>query len=376
MKRVAIVQRVVPHYRVSFYEQLRRALAELGIELSVFTGQPSVQESTKGDSGSLPWGKEVQNRHWSIGGRQLVWQPFLRSVQSYDLVIVEQASRLLANYPLLAWRRFGGPQVAWWGHGVNLDAKSSSMLGEGIKRRVARCADWWFCYSESTARIVEGLGVPRDRMSVVQNAIDTVEIRRNRSDISEEQIAATQAELGVGAGPIGLYVGSLYDTKRIPYLIEASDQIRTRFPDFQLIVIGDGPDRPFLDDAATTRPWVHVLGVRTGAEMVRYAALCSVILNPGLVGLSVLDGFALGLPMVTCDLPGHGPEIEYLIDGQNGVVLPADTLAADYGGCVAGLLGDVESLKQLSAGALKSAETYTVEEMVNRFTTGILRALG
>ena len=110
--------------------------------------------------------------------------------------------------------------------------------------------------------------------------------------------------------------------------------------------------------------------------MVRYAALCSVILNPGLVGLSVLDGFALGMPMVTCDLPGHGPEIEYLIDGQNGVVLPADTLAADYGGCVAGLLGDVESLKQLSAGALKSAETYTVEEMVNRFTTGILRALG
>ena len=167
-------------------------------------------------------------------------------------MIVEQASKLLVNYPLLAWRRFGGPRVAWWGHGVNLDGGSASALGEGVKRRLARRADWWFCYTEGTARIVEGLGVPRDRMTVVQNAVDTKEVQRLRSEISEAQLAATRAELGIGSGPVGVYVGSLYNTKRIPFLIEASDQIRSKLPDFHLIVIGDGPDRPFLDAAAST----------------------------------------------------------------------------------------------------------------------------
>ena len=140
-------------------------------------------------------------------------------------------------------------------------------------------------------------------------------------------------------------------------------------------MIGDGPDRSFLDAAASTRPWVHVLGVRTGAEMVRYAALGSVILNPGLVGLSVLDAFALGIPMVTCDLPYHSPEIEYLIDGRNGVVLEADTSAAEYGDRVVELLRNVDLLEQLSAVARMSADTYTVEEMVDRFAAGILMSL-
>ncbi len=147
-------------------------------------------------------------------------------------------------------------------------------------------------------------------------------------------------ELGIGDGPVGVYVGSLYGTKRIPYLIEACDQIRSKLPDFHLVVIGDGPDRPFLEDAASSRPWLHVMGMRTGAEMVRYAALGSVMLNPGLVGLSVLDAFALGLPMVTCDQPYHSPEIEYLVDGQNGLVLAADTSAAEYGDSVVALVND------------------------------------
>ena len=35
--------------------------------------------------------------------------------------------------------------------------------------------------------------------------------------------------------------------------------------------------------------------------------------------------------MVTCNLPYHSPEVEYLVDGENGVVLKADISAAEYG---------------------------------------------
>lgn len=375
MRRVVVVQRVVPHYRVPFFEGLRTALADRGVDLVVVRGQPSTEETARGFSGPLPWATEVQNRYWQFGRRSIVWQPCLKHLRSADLVIVEHASRLLVNYPLLAWRRVGGPRVAWWGHGRNFDSDSAHPFSERLKGRLAREADWWFCYTEGSARIVEQSGVPREQLTVVQNAVDTAGVRRARSALSDAQVAATRAELGIGDGPVGVYVGSLYGSKRIPYLIEACDRIRSLLPCFHLVVIGDGPDRSFADAASSSRPWVHVIGARTGEEMVKYGALGSVVLNPGLVGLSVLDAFALGLPMVTCDQPYHSPEIEYLVDGENGLVLPATASEAEYGDSVVALVNDIERLQRLSAGALTSAAQYTVEEMVHRFATGILMSL-
>jgi L-malate glycosyltransferase len=304
-----------------------------------------------------------------------VWQPCLRALGSSDLVIVEQASRLLLNYVLLGWRPFGGPKVAFWGHGINLDRAGASRPGEFVKRRVAAKADWWFCYTEGTARIVEAMGVPRDRRTVVQNAVDTTALGERRGSITEEDCVRLRAEMGIGPGPIGISLGSIYGAKRPSYLVEASDAIRSRVPDFELIVIGDGPDRSIVDRAAATRPWIHPVGALTGSDMVRHAALGSVMLNPGLVGLAVLDAFALGLPLVTCDLPYHSPEIEYLVDGENGAILPEQTSARDLGEYVSHLLSDHDRRERLQAGAARSANTYTIENMVDRFADGVLGAL-
>ena len=189
---VAVVYKTLPHYRVDFYEELRQRLADHGVRFRLIVGQPDDEMGLRRDTGELAWSESIRNRYVRILGRTVIWQPCLKSVRSCDLVIVEQASKLLVNYPLLLWRRFGGPRVAWWGHGVNLDSGSSSRLGESVKRRLARRADWWFCYTNGTARIVADLGVPRDRMTVVQNAINTQEIRRYRSEMSDEQLAATR----------------------------------------------------------------------------------------------------------------------------------------------------------------------------------------
>ena len=41
---------------------------------------------------------------------------------------------------------------------------------------------------------------------------------------------------------------------------------------------------------------------------------------PGAVGLGILDSFALQTPMVTTTQNFHGPEIEYLENGKNGII--------------------------------------------------------
>lgn len=374
-RHVVIVQRTLPHYRVPFFQQLRARLEAQNVSLHLVVGEPSATEETRRDTGHLDWAVQVENRQLAVGARTLVWQPVIDHSRGADLIVVEYAGRLLVNYLLTIWRRFGGPRVAFWGHGHNHDRANASRFGEAAKRLVAAKGDWWFCYTEGTARLVESNGVDRRKMTVVQNTTDTESLRRTRESIAPGELAAVRAELGIGGGPVAVSIGSIYPNKRPWYLLEAADHLRRMVPGFELIVIGDGPDRHLLDRAAGNRPWLHVLGAIHGEQLARTAGAASVLLNPGLVGLTIVDAFALGLPIVTCALPFHSPEIEYLEHGVNGLILSGDTAPEQYAAAVARLLACSAGLQDLSRNAASAARLYTMDEMVRRFADGILGAL-
>ena len=374
-KRVVIVYKTLPHYRVDFYNLLRERLGRAGVVLDLVVGQPDSLMGQRNDTAVVDWALQIRNRYISLGKRQVVWQPCIGHVRKADLVIVEQASRLLVNYPLHVARRLGGPKLGLWGHGVNLDSTARSRVGEFAKRLLVKRADWWFCYTEGTKRIVVNSGFSARRATVVQNAIDTTSLQRARAEVAPEAQQELRRRLGIGSGPVCLWLSSIYPTKRPEFMVAAFQEIRRLVPDAELLVVGDGPLRRVFDGAAETQPGVHVVGALFGKEMVEHASLASVIVNPGLVGLTVLDAFALELPMVTCALDLHSPEVEYLVDGENGLILPEDVLPADYGGAVAALLQDRQHLDKLRAGCRMGALRFTVEEMADRFAGGVLAAL-
>ena len=82
------------------------------------------------------------------------------AVRGADLVVVEQASRLLATYALLAWRAFGGPKVASWGQGHNVQTQNASQIGERVKGILTRRADWFFAYDEASLPVLTAQGFP------------------------------------------------------------------------------------------------------------------------------------------------------------------------------------------------------------------------
>jgi glycosyltransferase involved in cell wall biosynthesis len=97
---------------------------------------------------------------------------------------------------------------------------------------------------------------------------------------------------------------------------------------------------------------------------------------PGLVGLVIVDSFVTATPLVTVDVPYHSPEISYLDNNENGLILPASTRAEDYGRRVAELLTDEGLLSHLRSGCRESSAIYTLENMVCRYAEGISTALG
>lgn len=375
MTVVSIVAKSLPHYRIPFFEALRAELERSRVTLRVVYGMPSTEEAKKQDTMTLSWGLAIENRSLTLAGRKFMWQPCAALVRDSDLVIVEQASRLLLNYLLLTRQARGGASVAFWGHGQNLQTHAASRLGEAVKRIVSRWPRWWFAYTEGSAELVRRLPYPPERITTVQNAIDTVALQRQHASVSEEELAALRSRLGIQSRNVGIFAGGLYAEKRLGFLIEAAREVRRLVPDFELIVIGAGPDQGLIEEAARTHHWIHYEGPSLGTDKVPYFALSKFTLMPGLVGLGILDSFALEVPPITIDMDCHGPEMQYLRNGENGVKLPAGTDPKGYAVAVSRLLHDEGELELLRAGCRAAAQVYTIEAMVDRFAAGVLLAL-
>ena len=372
-RRVAYVYPFSFRYRAPFHERLRAMLDARGVDYDFV--HTDAEPGGKGDTAPITWGARTRMIPVRLGPWRLAYQAALKATWDADLVIIQQETQLLGNYPIQMLRRLAGRRVAFFGHGKNFQSAKPDGLAERFKRFYTRRADWWFAYTDRSADIVAATGFPRERITVFRNAIDTSAIREQRATISAEAIEGLRRERFGGSPNIGVYIGGLYDHKRVPFLLEAARAVRAQVPDFQLIVIGGGPDLHLVQATAATDPWIHALGPLFGRDKTLMAGLGKVFLMPGLVGLSVLDAFAYGLPMVTCDLPFHSPEIDYLKDGVNGVMIRNADNVQDYAAAVCRILTDAPYRARLVANGAEAIGDHTIEAMAERFAEGVMQAL-
>lgn len=367
-KRVVVIQRRMTHYRVPFFESLRQQLAADGVELVLAYGRGTAEEEGKKDSAEIPWGIALPTSYW--GGGRICYQPLGGVIKGADMLVIALENKLIANL----WHQFGPApyRVALWGHGANLQGDPTSWR-ERFKKVVAKHADWWFGYTEMSVPLIERAGFPKDRITVLNNSVDTAEMTAMRQNVTPLALKQLKGEFGIQSDSIGIFVGSLYSEKRVEFMLEAATAIHSRLPGFEFLVVGSGPQQAIVESFCTQHKWAKYLGVRKGQAKVDAMALAKVMINPGLVGLGILDSFVCGVPMLTTDCGLHSPEIVYLENGVNGL-MTANTADA-YVSAVVALLADDEALARLQRGCQASAKTYTVENMARNFAEGVMRCL-
>lgn len=373
--RVVFLTEILTQYRVPFHEGVRARLEASEIKYDLIFGQPSENQAKKGDCRNVPWGKQIVNKHVGVGRISAVWQPALCDLWSCDLAVVGQENRLLINYIVQTLRNFRRPKIALWGHGKNFQAELDADLAAHWKRFWATQCHWWFAYTQETRRLIESYGFPAERITVFHNAIDTSEVRYLADQINDSELAALRTQLGVVTDQIAIYVGGIYDHKRIDFLIRAAVEIHRRIPDFVLIIVGSGSDRRRVEAAAASYPWIRYLGPRFGREKVALLQLGRVFVMPGLVGLAVLDCAAAGIPIVTTAYPYHSPEVAYLNRGRSGLIVEDWRNPTAYADAVVSVLRDKELQKKLATGARDIAQLYTIQRMIQCFADGVKAAL-
>jgi glycosyltransferase involved in cell wall biosynthesis len=375
-RHVAIVQQDLPNYRTPFFECLRADLAKRGVVLDIIRSGPSRPGRLPDDIGDLPWARTVAAREFGIGSRRVLWQPLDRELRTADLVIVEQASRLLLNYVLLVRQTLQRRPMALWGHGRSFHPGSTATdLGELLKRWLSRRVYWWFAYNELSARVVNDLGFPAGRTTVVQNSTDTRRFHRLVEAVTPEALEQLRQRFGLHRGRTAIFVGNFHPDKQLPFLFEASEHLHRVDPDFSLVVVGSGIEQKLVEEMAAERAYVHYLGNRFDADLAEAFALADVVLVPGWAGLVIVDAFAAGLPIMPSASFPHPPEIGYVITGDNGILVEDGGSPQSYAERVLDLLEDPIEYQHLVRGCAAAAEIYSVEAMAARFADGVMQAL-
>jgi glycosyltransferase involved in cell wall biosynthesis len=373
MKSVLFVEEQMKQYRAPLYATLYQMLRKQNINLLVAYSAPAGQYRWEQDCQDLPPEYGLRVRGYRCFGEKLLYQPLLRQSLASDLIIVDQGNRFLLNYFLLPLALLRIKKVAFWGMGANRQAAPGS-LPERFRRWTTSWVSWWFAYTAGTAEHVANLGFPVKRITNVSNSTDSRRFRVLVTEIGESEKLRLRAELGIDReDPVAVFCGRLHPTKSLPFLLQAARLVKQRCPQFHLILIGAGPPEFGATAGIDAVGWIHFTGAKFGRDKAALFSISDVLLMPGAVGLVIVDAFAAGLPLLTTDGRKHGPEIEYLESGVNGLMTPADV--KEFAMATSDVLSRREYLSHLRRGAWLSGDKYSIETMAHNFSVGIATCL-
>ncbi|MGH2620533.1 MAG: glycosyltransferase family 4 protein [Anaerolineales bacterium] len=345
--RLAVQQRVLPAYRVPFFDQLAVRCAG---GLSLFAGLPRRGEAilTAAET-TIARFAPARNRHLLAGAAYLCIQPkILDWLTAWDpqALILEANPRYWSNRRAIAWMRARRQPVIGWG----LGAPRGRFLWRGFLRQF----DALIAYSTLGAEQYRAAGFPAERVYVAPNAV-------------VEAPPTLHARLIRPSGPpTVLFVGRLQERKRLDLLLQACGQLTPR-P--ELVIVGDGPARPQLERLAQrVYPLTRWKGSVQGEALDRLFRQADLFVLPGTGGLAVQQAMAHGLPVVVAD--GDGTQRD-LVSGDNGWLVPPGNLAA-LTEALRSAFSNPDRLREMGAASHRIvADRINIQAMVDTF----LRAL-
>lgn len=293
--------------------------------------------------------------------------PFLLSVVRGTLRLHRQdpVALFVASDPvsgLAGWlvkRRTGVPVLL---HLQGELVEPPASYGSRQRRASIAAITRWVCRRVDAVRVVQSgqiaevvaLGVPAERISVVGSRCDTTQYDRAKW---RDQGDSVRRERVPSARFLAVYVGTLIEGKGVQVAIEAWAGLRDRLPGAHLLIVGDGPYRPALEqlvDRHGLRHAVHFIGAAAYDDVPAYLAAADAFVFTSFSEGSpraVIEAMSMSLPVVATHVGGI-PEL--IADGATGLLVPAgdrDALAD----CLVTLAGDAEYAARLGAAARRVA---------------------
>jgi glycosyltransferase involved in cell wall biosynthesis len=259
---------------------------------------------------------------------------------------------------------FGFRLVSYCHPAVHSRGKRPTKLDLAVTRLVFRLFDRIIFYNERNMKwALSHRLLRRCQATFANNTLDTKSIWEGYSFEVNRSV------------PIRLlFIGRLIPSKRLDVLFDYFRALRVELPGLELSIIGSGPEQRWVNMMSANCDGVTWAGAITDEKQIaRYMRQSHAVFLPGDSGLAIVHAFSYGKPFITIDAgeERHGPEIEYLLDGVNGLRL--QNSKAENLKRIISMLTEPVAYEAACRSAFQTGESLRVENWCERFY-GALRS--
>jgi glycosyltransferase involved in cell wall biosynthesis len=299
-----------------------------------------------------PFGSRIGMFQRGLGG-------YLRRERPRAVLIFANPRYLSLWWTLAVGRLFGIP-VHPHGHGLYKKPRPSPAY-KLMMRLLLALASSYVCYTPSVRASFLRHGLPPGKLKIAENSVENL--------VPVVPGTKTGEERGM------LFIGRLRPGNGLEMLIRVIEGLRSaNAPEIELHVVGHGADQPALEQAAKSRPWLHIHGELYQASAIAEVSRgCFAGCYPGNAGLSVLHLMSLSLPPIAHGAMHlhQGPEPGYIEDGVNGLLFDHSDPERSLEETIHKLLSDSAQLRKMQQAAYQTYAALTTPPLADR----LLKAL-
>ncbi len=290
MKKVLIVQNLIPAYRKGLFNDLSK-FVDLTI---IHSGKPSVEENDTYKE-EIIINKKIWKFHIHSGLHK-----FIKEGQ-FDVVVCMFDLGWLSIMSLLFKRSV---KVALWGHRYNDNSLANSIRNYLMKKAKAN-----ILYSDCDVKKMLEAGIKDSKIFIANNTMKIM---------NSEDLSSAEPKNSI------LYVGRAQKRKKIDLLIDIFHSIIDKIPNtIKIDIVGAGPENELLKkkvlDLGISERVIFHGGILEEDRLKKHFRNAIVYASPGPVGLGVLHSQSYGVPVITISEGLHGPELKNILS-NNGLI--------------------------------------------------------
>lgn len=338
------IQREIPHYRLRFFKDLA---AHDELIFTILLARPKGQDGYEGvlSPGELKNEgincEAVDAKQVQLFGKKYIYYPGLLQylLSNRPDVVILGGGLLYWNWILVDTIIFTFLRIF---RGIKFVFGLSNVYDEGlstfkyVKKRIyykyylASYVKAFVTYGDRARDALIRFGIIPEKVFAAHNSLDTEELFKIKSQLMDRPDWKRKLlhELGLANQGIVLSLGRIRPEKRIDLLISAFSIISEENSDVVLLIVGEGSNLEALIKQASENPSkgrIYFQHAEYDDEYVaKYFLLSNVAVFPGWISLATQFALCMGTPVICAPF---GNELEYLVDGENGLFFEPDNVA-------------------------------------------------
>jgi len=235
--------------------------------------------------------------------------------------------------------------------------------------------------SEGLRALVAARGYPTEKLITIHSGLESSWPANPGGHQQRKGGPLRAREVDKAGGRIGM-VARLVPVKDVDLALEAVSLVRASHPGVELVIVGDGPERPRLEARALEvglGGTVRFVGqvVKVDGWLAQFDAYLVTSVFEGGVSMSVLEAMSAGLPVVATSAGGVE---EAVVHGETGYLVSRDQTRSALAGALArrltALLEDDELRRRMGeAGAARVEQHFTARQTALRTMRAYERCL-